>query len=133
MADKVKVKRTRKPSSFVPATRVTVSVHKDAGVDASAAHLAQLLDGVYGTDFAVRTISRSRKSKKSFGGPANLMVYIAPKGYNFATAPAERGVRIGADTANIIRGLAAQMGLDPNDSASIEAVLKTLAAKVTQA
>lgn len=129
-ATKAKVTRNRAPSPFAPKLKVTISAHAETTPDASAQSIGELFATTFGDSYSVRTVSRSRisKSGKAATGPASLMVYIAPKGYEFAKT-GERGVRLDSETANLLRAVAAQMGLDPNDSASIVAVAKALAHK----
>lgn len=133
-ATTAKATRNRKPSPFAPVTRVTFAVHGDvdnAGFLPTA--LGTMLSETFG-EYSVRTVSRTRTAKggkaKAASGPASLMVYIAPEGYKYA-ATTERGIRLDSETANLLRGVAESMGLDPNDSASIIAVAKALAAKAT--
>lgn len=125
-----KATRTRAASPFKATVKATIAVHNESDADATVAAIGQVLSDHFGTGYAVRTVSRSRatKSGKPSAGPASLMVYIAPTGYEFPKA-GERGVRLDADTANLLRGIASRMGLDPNDPASIVAVAKALAAK----
>lgn len=132
VAAPVKARRNRKASQFRSAVKATVSIHKDADIFASPAEVGDVLATHFGESFAVRVVSRSRTTKSGMpsASPASVMVYIAPLGYEFA-ATKERGVRLDAETAGILRTLAAGMGLDPNDSASILAVAKALAAKAT--
>lgn len=127
-----KAKRNRKPSAFSPKIRVTLSSHAEVG-NLSVTEVGQALTD-YFSDFAVRTVSRTRKARKagSTGGPANLMVYIAPAGFTWAAA-AERGVRLDAETAGLLRQIAETAGLDPNDPAAIVQVAKMLAQKATAA
>ena len=62
------------------------------------------------------------------------MVYVAPQGFEFPSATAAKGgVRLDKDTADMLRGIAAAMGLDPSKPESIMAVAKALAAKATPA
>lgn len=127
---KVKVPRVRQPSPFRPAIKVTVSVHKSTeNFHGTAPELSAIISSALGSEYAVRTISRTRNVPGGkAAGPASLMVYVAPRGFEFAKT-GERGVRLDAETASILRDIAAQMGLDPNDSASIIAVAKALAQK----
>ena len=127
---KVKVPRVRQPSPFRPTVKVTVSVHKSTDdFHGTAPELSYILTEALGSAYAVRTISRTRKvAGGKAAGPTSLMVYVAPRGFEFAKT-GERGVRLDAETANLLRDIASQMGLDPNDSASIVAIAKALAQK----
>jgi hypothetical protein len=115
---------------------VTVAVHADLdGSIANTSALAEMLTEAFGP-LSVRAVSRTRTAKgkapkvDAAKGPASLMVYVAPEGYKYAAA-AERGVRLDSETANLLRGVAESMGLDPNDPASIVAVAKALAQKAS--
>ena len=122
---------TRQPSAFHPTVRCTVLVHSsvDSPVTGSLNAIKDLFEQEYGDAYAVRAVSRTRNTGKAHTGPATLAVYIAPQGYEFAKASVERGVRLDADTANLLRSVAAKMGLDPSDPASIMAVAQALAKK----
>ncbi len=126
-------KRTRKPSPFKPTARITVSIHGSAAEaqnngELIAADLAASYEG-----FATRVVHRTREGAGKDSIPS-YMVYVAPQGYEFATATAGKGgVRLDKDTADLLRTVAASMGLDPTDSASIAKVAKALAAKVAAA
>ena len=125
-----KARAARKPSPFTPTVKVTVTVHSSIDpLEAGVSIVGDIFEKVYGPSFAVRAVSRSRGD--SHEGPPSLMVYLAPKGYEFPKST-ERGVRLDAETANLLRGIASSMGLDPNDSASIVAVAKALALKVAK-
>ncbi len=134
-----KVRRHRTPSAFRPTARITVNVHSDLDVADTAKTFAELL----ATDFpmyATRVVARERHPRKSRKtgatvtptGPASATLYIAPEGYTFKSAPANRGVRLDADTANALRAIAAQLGLDPTDPAAINAVAKKLVEKMAK-
>ena len=129
-ADKPKQTRNRKPSAFSPRVRVTISTHADV-TDVTATEAQEAITKAFGEKYAVRAVSRTRKTKtgKPSAGPANVMVYIAPQGFTFA-ASAERGVRLDAETANLLREAAAKLGVDANDPAGLIAVAKALASNV---
>jgi len=132
-------RKARTPSAFHPTTRVTVSVHAD--VDSNIANTTALseifTDAFSESGYSIRLVSRVRKARKSrktglvgtASGPSSLMVYLAPEGFKFATT-AERGVRLDADTAKLLRMVAEKMGLDPNDPASLGAVAVALAQRL---
>jgi hypothetical protein len=103
------VKRTRKPTPFNPSLRVTVSVHKEA--DFSTASVADTLGrAIEKAGFAVRVNQRARRKGSSGVGPQSAMVYVAPQGYEFASEK-ERGVRLNAETANLLRPIAEAAGI----------------------
>ncbi len=121
---------TRQPSAFHPTVKVTVLAH--GSIDPSAATLAYIQDVItapYVGNLAVRAVHRTRAAGGANKVPS-LSVYLAPLGYEFAKV-AERGVRLPSDIADMLRGIAASMGLDPNDSASLVAVAKALATKAS--
>lgn len=130
--------RKRTPSPFTPSIRATISVHTKANGAASVDAIGQDLQSLFSDDYAVRIVTRARKSgiSKRTGlpftgkGPASVMVYVAPKGYVFPSQTS-RGVRLDVETADLLRKVASSMGLDPNDSASIIAVAKALAEKAS--
>lgn len=133
-ADKPKAKRTRKPSAFSPKVRATISIHSAVPDDFSAASVLETSLGEWAKEkgLAFRFVSgRTRKTKTGAPakGPVSAMIYIAPEGHKWATTPTERGVRLDAATANLLRTVASGMGLDPNDPESIAKVAKALAAK----
>jgi hypothetical protein len=122
---------TRQPSPFHDIARVTVKVHDAAVIDVAddPQTLGQVLAEYLGEGLAVRVVHRAKANTKGTSAPS-ASVYIAPAGYAFtAQRKAGGGVRLDADTAEMLRGLASDMGLDPNDSASIVAVARALARK----
>jgi hypothetical protein len=133
MADKeAKKKRTRKPSAFKPQARVTVSIHADAGTDWASDFAANTIADSLSDKYATRVVHRTREGAKEDGIPS-YMVYVAPQGFEFATATQGKGgVRLDKDTADALRAIAASMGLDPSDSESIKKVAQALAAKVAK-
>ena len=121
---------TRQPSAFHPTVKVTVLAHGSVNAsDASLAYIQDVLTGAYTSEYAVRAVHRTRAAGGANKVPS-LSVYLAPLGYEFAKV-AERGVRLPSDVADLLRSVAASMGLDPNDSASLVAVAKALASKAS--
>jgi hypothetical protein len=91
--------------------------------------LAELLQSTFGSDYAVRAVSRSRNAGGTNKVPS-LSVYIAPKGYEFAKTAEPGGVRTNKDAADILFAAAVKMGLDTSDrSAAINAAGIALAKK----
>lgn len=123
--------RTRTASPFHPILKVTISRHEDATqASATPDEIGKVLAAAF-PGYSCKAVSRSRAAaagsvKKA--GPASLMLYVAPAGHTFAKT-AERGVRLDAETANLLRTIAADAGFDPSDSASLLAVAKALASK----
>src|SRR5450830_1439075 len=125
----VKTRAARTPSQFKPTCKVTVLVHGSASApDATVTGIATLFEQSF-SGLAVRAVHRTRAAGGA-GKVPSLSVYLAPLGYEFAKV-AERGVRLPSDIADMLRGIASSMGLDPNDSASLVAVAKALATKAT--
>ena len=130
---KAAIKRTRQPSPFTPQVKVTVSTHENVGgTSATTAELGSSLESYFKSKgFATRAVSRSRKGSGPNTIPS-LMIYVAPQGHVWTATPSERGVRLDAETAKLLRGVAESMGLDANDPQSIIAVAKALATKASQ-
>lgn len=135
------VRKTRTPSPFKPAARVTISLHHDVHQDAlmGISDVPTTVADDFGQrGFATRIVTRERKPRKSRktgqllppSGPWPVMIYVAPEGFEFTHA-VERGVRLDSETARLLRSVAERMGLDPNDPASISAVAKALAQKAS--
>ena len=118
MAATAKSTRNRQPSPFEPTVKVTVSLHKSTDADPSPLAIGEAIAGwMAGPDqtYATRVVSRSRvKSDGSHAsGPASVMVYVAPKGYEFAAAKTESAM-------TILKGIAADKGT------TVEALLEAL-------
>ncbi len=125
----VKTRATRTPSQFKANVKVTILTHASIASVDGVAEVAKLFEDTYSGTCAVRAVHRTRAAGGADKVPS-LSVYLAPLGYEFAKV-AERGVRLPSDIADMLRGIASSMGLDPNDSASIVAVAKALATKAT--
>lgn len=123
MAATAKTTRNRQPSPFTPTVKVTVSYHKSIisngttpvqiGEDIADAERSRTPDP---DEYATRVVSRSRvKADGSHSeGPASVMVYVAPKGYEFAAAKAESAMailkRIAADRGTTVEALLDALG-----------------------
>lgn len=137
MADQVKKvakPRERKPSAFAPQAKVTISVHGEAGKSQTDVEsVVNQIAAIFGDSVATRTVHRTREGAGKDAIPS-YMVYVAPKGFEFPSATAAKGgVRLDKDVADMLRAIAASMGLDPAKPESIAAVAKALAAKATPA
>ena len=126
-ATTTKTRAARQPSAFHPTVKVTVLSHGSI-IAPTVTEVSDILSSAYPT-LVVRAIHRTRAAGGVNKVPA-LSVYLAPLGYEFAKV-AERGVRLPSDIADMLRGIASSMGLDPNDSASLVAVAKALATKAS--
>ena len=122
-------KRNRKPSEFSPKAKITVSVHNSANATVNDGTAAQLAKAFESAGFATRTVHRTREGAGKDAVPS-YMVYVAPQGFEFPTSQAKGGVRLDKGTADLLRSIAASMGLDPAKPESIAAVAKALAEKV---
>lgn len=133
---KARKPRERKPSAFKPSAKVTISIHSDATTDDTVnteAGINALASLFSNAGLATRTVHRTRAGAGDDATPS-YMVYVAPKGFEFPSATtAKGGVRLDKDVADMLRAIAASMGLDPAKPESIAAVAKALAAKATPA
>lgn len=121
---KAKVRRNRKPSAFKPVFRVTLSLHGQVAAN-DVSNPASVLQSYFGKDYAVRVSQRARRKGAKVIGPQAAMVYLAPKGYEFAVEK-ERGMRLDADTANLLRPIAEAAGI------TVDELIRRMATKAAE-
>ncbi len=127
MTDTTTVK-TRQPSPFKNVAKINVMVHSDAKNGISNDSLTAAIAAQY-KGLTTRVTHRTRAGGAKTGIPS-YSVYVGPEGFEFPKS-GPRGVRLSADVAALLRGVAQTMGLDPSDPAAIETVAKALAQKAT--
>lgn len=117
--------RNRQPSPFEPDVKITVAFHKDVTTGPSPTEFGDIIAQYFAAGNATRVVShrRTKSDGTQSDGPASVMVYIAPMGYEFAAAKAEGAMAV-------LKGIAAKYNIDASDPAALLAFVQSLATKL---